>query len=87
MPLILICVLIVTIFVLMKTNFIVFDRSVFEFQISGILKRNKISNLREYTAIHNYIEQTFEKDPDYFGTSDTIKQCNAMMVKYHDENP
>ena len=44
-------------FFLLKFDYVVFDRNVFEFQISHIVKRGKINNLREYNAILNAVEQ------------------------------
>ena len=69
--------------VLMKYDFIVFDRLVFEFQISHILKRGKINSLREYDAILNAVEERFEEDNVGFANDPKVEVMNAMLAEYH----
>ncbi len=70
----------------MKFDFIVFDRKVFYFQISHIVKRGKIINLREYDAIHNYVEMLFEIDNDSFADREDVKIYNNLLVNFHNKN-
>lgn len=63
-------ILIAVVFMLMKYDFIVIDRCVFDFQISHILNRGRIRNLREYRAVLNAVEQRFDRDNEGFGSDE-----------------
>lgn len=69
--------------VLMKLDFIVFDRNVFGFQISHIRKRGSINNLREYNAILNAVEERFEDDNEGAATDSVIKELNTLLADFH----
>ncbi len=75
--------LIIVGYLLLKLNFVVFDRNVFNFQISHIEARGHISSLREYRAIHNFVEQEFDRDPDRFESSSRIAALNQMLTDFH----
>ena len=72
--------------ILMRHGYIVFDRAVFDFQINPILNKGRIDNLRDYRVVHNYIEQTFEKDPDLMENNPKIDLCNEMMGDFHENS-
>ncbi len=83
---ILIVVIVAAILLGLKFDFIVLDRNVFYFQVSHIIKRQRINNLREYRAMHNYIEMLFERDPDSFETNPKLRLLNKMMGDYDSAN-
>ncbi len=78
-----IVVLFVAGYLLMKFNFILIDRNVFDFQISHILERGSIQNQREYSAILNAVEQRFEKDNKGFASDSLVEKMNSMLADYH----
>lgn len=72
---------------LMRFGYIVFDRQVFDFQIEPIIESGKVTNLREYTIVHEYIEMNFENNPDKFSNNQLMKQLEAMLRTYEKNHP
>ena len=72
---------------LMRFGYIVFDRQVFDFQIEPIIESGKVTNLREYTIVHEYIEMNFENDPDKFSNNQLMEQLEAMLRTYEKNHP
>jgi len=70
---------------LMKYGYIVFDRNVFYFQVSHIIERGKINNIREYKVMHNYIEMLFERDAHEFNKNPAVDKLNLMMNEFHEK--
>lgn len=66
-----------------QMGYFVLDRNVFGFQISPVLKRGKIENLRQYRIVHNYLEMQFEKSPGHFSNDEIVKKLNSMMSEFH----
>lgn len=84
--LIILILLIAFVFTLFRFGFFVIDRNVFDFQINPIIRKGKISNLRDYKVVHNFIEQTFEKDPRLMENNPKIDVCNKLMADFHKKN-
>ncbi|AOW76896.1 hypothetical protein A3Q34_08530 [Colwellia sp. PAMC 20917] len=82
----LVAFIIVLLFLSFKFGYIVLDRKVFRFQVSHILKRGRINNIREYRVIHNYIEMLFENDPDSFEVNPSLPLLNKMMNDFGGTN-
>jgi uncharacterized membrane protein len=72
---------------LMRFGYVVFDRQVFDFQINPIIESGKVTNLREYTIVHEYIEMNFESDPDKFSNNPLMEQLDAMLGTYEKNYP
>ena len=85
-PIVIAAILIGLTFFLLKYDYIVLDRNVFDFQISHILKRGKINNLREYNAILNSVEQRFEQDNEGFASDPTVEKLNELLAAYDQES-
>jgi len=73
-------------FFLLKFDYVVFDRNVFDFQISHIVKRGKINNLREYNAVLNAVEQRFGRDNEGFASDPTVEKLNGLLAAYHQDS-
>jgi hypothetical protein len=78
--------IILLLLLLFKFGYIVLDRKIFRFQVSHILKRGRINNIREYRVIHNYIEMLFEIDPDTFEVNPSLPLLNKMMNDFGGTN-
>lgn len=76
---------IIVIFLSLRSGYLVIDRYVFGFQINPIIRSGEIKTVRQYRIVHNYIEMKFEQDHSDFETSPEIEQLNSMMVKYHED--
>ncbi len=85
MQLVVITVFMAVVFLLFKQGLIVLDRNVFKFQIDPVLKRGKITNRRDYKIVHNFIEMSYDKDPDSAEQFPKVKKLNDMMAKFHDQ--
>ncbi len=72
---------------LMRFGFIVFDRHVFDFQVQPIIKADKVTNIREYKIIHEYIEMSFEKDADKFASDPLFVRLDSMLGEYETTYP
>ena len=72
---------------LMRFGFIVFDRHVFDFQVQPIIKADKVTNIREYKIIHEYLEMSFERDPDKFASDPLFVRFDAMLGEYETTYP
>ena len=75
-----------TFYILILKGYIVFDRCVFGFQINRVLKNKEIKNLLDYKIVHNFIEQTFDRNPDDMDNNKKIDLCNKMMMDYENKN-
>ncbi|CCN34753.1 exported hypothetical protein [Vibrio nigripulchritudo SO65] len=74
------------VFLAFRFGFIVLDRCVFEFQLTPILKRGEIANLREYSVVHQYIEMKFEQDSESFQESEKIDRLNEIISNFDSQN-
>ena len=69
---------------LVRLNFIAIQGHVFRWQVSPILARGKITNLRDYRAALFFVEQTFESGGfDRAEERAVVERLNQLLADFH----